>query len=274
MNRMPNNNGWNTGAPGSGGLLNSNQGPLNDSFNQFMLQQQLQQQQQQQQVPAININKMSNNNLVQVGKQQPMKAFSSPFDLSFNTPNDSRSTNLDQAFQSQPNLNKIVPNNTNNGDTQTNPLFLMQLQQNMLRQQQQHQHQQQLNRQLRLNQQHQQHQQVSLQSQDQQRSQFFLPPTTVAPTEQDQRSKTMIDQYKDVFGDLRVFEPNTTHPSRNNGCSSEPQSPAAPSNRILLGSKVEPFTRFNNQDVEDDLFKLFEEEDGVCAATKPALVRS
>jgi hypothetical protein len=275
VNRMTNNNGWNTGAPGSGGL-NSNQGQLNDSFNQFMLQQQLQQQQQQQ-VPELQMNKIIHNNVVQVGKQQPMKAFSSPFDLSFNTPNDSRSTNLDQAFQSQPNINEIVLNNTSNGDTQTSqPLLFMQLQQNLLRQQQ---HQQQLNQQRLLNQQQLRHHEGSVQSQDQQLSQFFVPPTTVASTEQDQRSKTMIDQYKDVFGDLRVFEPNTTHTSRNNGCSSETQSSAAPANRILLGSKVEPFTRFNNQDVEDDLFKLFDEEEvaevsGVCAATKPALVRS
>jgi hypothetical protein len=270
MNRMTSNNGWNTGAPVSGGL-NSNQGPLSDSYNQFMLQQQLQQQQQQR-VPELQLHKISHNNVVQVGKQHPMKAVSSPFDLSFNTPNASRSTNLDQAFQSQsrPNLNEIILNNTSNGDAQqSQPLFLMQLQQNLLRQQQHHQ---------QLNQQQQQrHQQGSVQSQDQQLSQFFVPvPTTnVASTEHDQRSKTMIDRYKDVFGDLRVFEPNTTHTSRNNGSSPETQSSAAPSNRIILGSKVEPFTRFNNQDVEDDLFKLFEEEEAVvCAATKPALVRS
>lgn len=83
----------------------------------------------------------------------------------------------------------------------------------------------------------------------------------------------MVDQqHGDVFGDIRVFDTNSM--SGNSGRPLESQNSNPSSNRILLGSKVEPFNRISKQDSDDNLFKLFEETSGDRVGTKANLVRT
>eukprot|EP00980_Cylindrotheca_fusiformis_P013245 scaffold3373_cov137-Cylindrotheca_fusiformis.AAC.5 len=258
MNGLNNDiSGWNTEVSTSGSQRSNQRESLNTSFNQFLMQQQMQQnmqQQIQQQIQQQQFQQLknanSNDSAVQSRQQEPMKAQFSQFDVNFGTQSNMTSSDTKKNFPTQQSLNEIFVSNGKGGNSQkSQQLFLMELQQNLLQQQQNLQQQQ--------KKQHQGQQQGSLQSQ-------------AFSAEQGKQTRNTNGQYH--LSDAQGFESNPA--VRNSGRPTEVQSSNASSGRILLGSEVEPFTRINKQDSDEDLFKLFEEEgEDRRSGTKTSLVR-